>query len=82
MMETAEEGGDNLETGGFGKVHLHRRVMSACHLDSSFTATSHADSPLMRQERIHTSHCSMVAECASGVFCTRADEQDGLRMHI
>lgn len=41
-------------TGGFGKVHLDCREMSARHLDSSFTATSHADSTLTWQ--IHTSH--------------------------
>lgn len=48
------DGGDNLGTGGFGKVHLDCRAMSARHLDSSFTAASHADSTLTWQ--IHTSH--------------------------
>lgn len=50
----AADGGDNLGTGGFGKVRLDRHAMSARHLHSSFTATSHADSTLTWQ--IHTSH--------------------------
>jgi len=53
VIEKVEEGGDNLGTGGFGKVHFNHRAMSARHLDTSFTATSHTDSPLMRPNTLH-----------------------------
>lgn len=66
MMETVQKGGDNLRTGSFGIVHLDCHAMSR-HLNSSFTATSHTDSLLMRQ--IHTSH---LTRC---LFVTRQSQR-------
>lgn len=54
MTGMLRDGVGNLGTGVFGEVRLDHRVMSVRHLDSSFTATSHADSTLTWQ--IHTSH--------------------------